>query len=376
LGDIPSHHAKDRRLSPRIDDLLNATGHWFLYSGIQEESGGVARYYRCDLAKNALVSTEITGYAVSILLFLHSRLGDTEYFESALRAARFLTRTAWEPKLAVFPFEHSTNGHGPSALAYFFDTGIIIRGLLAAWRVSPESELLDICIAAGRAMLTDFNAGDVIHPILALPHKRPVAHAPRWSAGAGCYQLKAALAWYELYEATGEIRFLRAYESALEKSLATEKTFLPGEADPDKIMDRLHAYTYFLEGLLPVLHYPDPARVFRDGISRTESYLHEIAPVFERSDVYAQLLRLRLYGESLGALPLDTVAAADEARHAIGFQLSSEDPHVSGGFSFGRKFGKCLPFVNPASSAFCAQALTLWADHKNNAMNADPQSLI
>jgi hypothetical protein len=76
------------------------------------------------------------------------------------------------------------------------------------------------------------------------------------------------------------------------------------------------------------------------------------------------------------ALPLDTVAAADEARHAIGFQLSSEDPHVSGGFSFGRKFGKCLPFVNPASSAFCAQALTLWEDHKNNPVNADPQSLI
>jgi hypothetical protein len=307
---------------------------------------------------------------------LHSRLGDTEYFESALRAARFLTRTAWEPKLGVFPFEHSTNGHSPSALAYFFDTGIIIRGLLAAWRVSPESELLDICIAAGRAMLADFYAGDVIHPILALPHKRPVAHEPRWSASAGCYQLKAALAWHELYDATGETHFLRAYESAVEGSLATEKKFLPGAADPDRIMDRLHAYSYFLEGLLPVLHYPDVARVFRDGISRTASYLQEIAPVFERSDVYAQLLRLRLYGESLCALPLDMVAAADEARHALGFQLSSEDTHVSGGFSFGRKFGKLLPFVNPASSAFCAQALTLWEDHKNNAMIADPQSLI
>jgi hypothetical protein len=220
LGDTLSRHVADRRVTPGINELLNATGRWFLYSGIQEESGGVARYYRCDLAKNALVSTEITGYAVSTLLFLHSRLGDTEYFESALRAARFLTRTAWEPELGVFPFEHSINGHSPPALAYFFDTGIIIRGLLAAWRVSPEPELLDTCIAAARAMLTDFNTRDFIHPILALPHKRPIAHEPHWSAGSGCYQLKAALAWHELYDATGETHFLRAYESIVERSLA------------------------------------------------------------------------------------------------------------------------------------------------------------
>ena len=56
-------------LSP-TDTLIDAAGRWFLQSGIQEASGGVARYYRSDLRKNAPVSTEITGYAVSTLLFL------------------------------------------------------------------------------------------------------------------------------------------------------------------------------------------------------------------------------------------------------------------------------------------------------------------
>lgn len=356
--------------------LLDATGRWFLYSGIQQASGGVARYYRSDTGEYARISTEISGYALSTLLFLHLRLGDSEYFESALRTARFLTRTAWDPKLGVFPFEQSLNGDTSPALAYFFDTGIIIRGLLAAWRVSAEAELLDTSITAGRAMLADFFARDVSHPVLALPHKRPLAHGPLWSTCPGCYQLKAALAWHELYDATGETQFLRAYESVVERSLATEKNFLPGEADPNRVMDRLHAYTYFLEGLLPMLNQSDYARVFRDGIHRTMAYLREIAPVFERSDVYAQLLRLRLYGDSLGVLPLDMVAAAHEAQQATTFQLFSADPHISGGFSFGRRNGKLLPFVNPASSAFCVQALTLWEDHKNNAMNANPQSLI
>ncbi len=76
--------------------MIEAAGRWFLHSGIQEASGGVARYYRSDLGQNARVSTEITGYAVSTLLFLHERTGDSAYLDAALRAARFLTRVAWD----------------------------------------------------------------------------------------------------------------------------------------------------------------------------------------------------------------------------------------------------------------------------------------
>ena len=365
-----------QQLVRSTNDRLSAAGRWFLESGIQDASGGVARYYRCDLGKNACVSTEITGYAVSVLLFFHLRTGQTEYLESALRAARFLTRTAWDAQLGTFPFEHSRNGDRPPALAYFFDTGIVIRGLLAAWRVSQQAEFRDTAIAAGRAMLADFSSGDLIHPILALPHKRPLPYETNWSAAPGCYQLKSAMAWYELFEITGETYFLRAYESAVESVLASAHDFLPGETDPHKVMDRLHAYAYFLEGLLPFLHRGDCAGPFGTGIDRIAAYLREIAPLFVRSDVYAQLLRLRLYGKVLGATPFDAPAAANEARQALAFQFQCEDPCASNGFSFGRKNGQLLPFVNPVSTAFCAQALALWDDHRNNTIDAHPRTLI
>jgi hypothetical protein len=141
-------------------------------------------------------------------------------------------------------------------------------------------------------------------------------------------------------------------------------------------MDRLHAYAYFLEGLLPALGRPECAQVFQTGIDRVAAYLREIAPSFARSDVYAQLLRARLYGESLAAIPLDTGAAAHEAEEAAKFQLHSEDPRIGGGFGFGRKGGEPLPFVNPVSTAFCLQALSLWDDRKNQAFDARRQALI
>jgi hypothetical protein len=333
----------------RSDTLIEAAGRWFLHSGIQEASGGVARYYRSDLGQNAPVSTEITGYAVSTLLFLHQRIGDAAYLDAALRAARFLTRVAWDAKLATFPFELAP---GP-AFAYFFDCGIIVRGLLCAWRVTQEAEFRDIAIAAGRAMLTDFPSDQGIHPILALPDKHPLAREPRWSASPGCYQLKSAMAWHELFEVTGDRKFQTAYESALQAALENDYAFLAAEPGPLRVMDRLHAYAYFLEGLLPVLDRPECAAAFRNGVDRVSRLLREIAPTFARSDVYAQLLRARL----LGGLPLDETAAVHEAEQASSFQTAS------GGFLFGRRHGEALPFVNPVSTAFCVQALALWEDH-------------
>jgi len=73
---------------PNIDSMLHRSGGWFLQSGIQEPGGGVARYYRADLGKNARVSTEITGYVVSALLYLAERTGDSSYTQAAVRAAR------------------------------------------------------------------------------------------------------------------------------------------------------------------------------------------------------------------------------------------------------------------------------------------------
>jgi hypothetical protein len=362
------------------DISVEAAGRWFLHSGIQEAHGGVARYYRSDLGQNLPVSTEITGYTLSALLFLHQRTGDPAYLEAGLRAARFLTRLAWDARLGTFPFELPVNGASESALTYFFDCGIIVRGLLYAWRITKDVEYRDAAIAGGRAMLADFPSQSGLNPILLLPQKRPMVWEPRWSASPGCYQLKSALAWRELFEVTGESAFLRGYESALQAALDNDRHFLPGDEVQQRVMDRLHAYSYFLEGLLPVLDRPECATAFRNGVDRAAGYLREIAPLFARSDVYAQVLRVRLLGEASGALPLDRSAAAHEARQVATFQIALDgsrgDPRLAGGFLFGRKEGQDMPFVNPVSTAFCVQALALWNDRTSGRMETARQDLI
>lgn len=352
---------------------LARAGAWFLHSGIQEPNGGVARYYLCEERRNLRVSTEITGYAVSALAYLHARTGDIAYLDAANRAARFLIHEAWDEDSSTFPFEPLENGAG---FAYFFDCGIIVRGLLTLWRRTRETDYFERAKEAALAMAFDFPGEGVFHPIITLPEKQPLAYEPRWSRSPGCYQAKSAMAWFDLATMTQEQKAIELFETVVAYGVATHDSFLPGDPNPERVMDRLHAYCYFLEALLPVARREPCAEALRTGIDRVGHYLREISPVFERSDVGAQLLRVRLMANLLGAVPLDVAAAREEAERAASFQSSEDDPRLSGGFYFGRKHGALLPYMNPVSTAFCLQALEMWDENQRGALVADTAALI
>jgi hypothetical protein len=355
-----------------LSDFVNQAGCWFLRSGIQEPAGGVARYYRSDIGQNLAVSNEITGYAASALAYLHSITEDTAFRDAAIRAARFLSGPAWDAAASAFPFEPG------SKRAYFFDTGIIVRGLMAAWRSSGEEEFLERAREAALSLAFDFLGEGEYHPIVSLPDKQPLPHEQRWSRSPGCYQLKSALAWHDIGRETGDVHAEKLYEAMLAQSLRTHESFLDAEPDSEKKMDRLHAYSYFLEALLPVSGRSEVRAALAGGLAKASALRREIAPVFERSDVAAQLLRVRLIAHHLNAVPLNAAEAREEAARASSFQAPVDHPdlRLRGGFFFGSRRGELLPFCNPVSTAFCTQALQLWSQHQAGRWSFDLRQLI
>ncbi len=336
-------------MSAHAQQIARATN-WLLHSGIQNTEGGVARFYRSDRETNNPVSTEITGYHVSTLAWLFEAIGSQELLQRTVLTANFLVDCCWNPELQTFPFEYPH-----ASPAYFFDCGIIVRGLRAAFRVTRKARYLEIADACAAQMAKDFDSGFDFHPILELPSKTATVREPRWSRSSGCYQLKSALAFQELRP--------EQWDRTLRQSLDQHDQFLPGHTDEERVMDRLHAYCYFLEALLISGRQEGIAL----GVQRMAYLLHRIAPVFARSDVYAQLLRVRIYAEAAGLLPLDMHTAALEAEQLAGFQMASADPRIDGGFCFGSKHGELLPYVNPVSTDFAIQALHLWQARQTGA---------
>jgi hypothetical protein len=342
--------------------MLEDAGRWFLRSGVRAPGGGVARYYRSDLAKNVGISTEITGYAVSTFSYLHTITGDPAYREAAMESARFLANDAWDRAAHTFPFELGSN------LAYFFDVGIIARGLLSTGAEAFRERVRE----AALSLAFDFIGDGAFHPVVTLPDKQPLEYEPRWSRSPGCYQLKSATVWLGV----GDEDAARMFDAALGAALATHEHFLPGDTDPNRVMDRLHPYLYFLEALLPVADRKECAQALASGIDRVGRLLREISPQFERSDVCAQLLRVRLVGHYLGAVPLDAAAAAEEADRVAKYRARSEDARLDGGFWFGQRGGEMLPYMNPVSTAFSLQALALWEQHRAGDWRFDVAQLI
>jgi uncharacterized protein YyaL (SSP411 family) len=322
-----------------LSSQLRAAGHWLARSGIQLPSGGVARYFRADLGLNRAVSTEITGYAVSALNYAHCATQDPEFLLAANRAAHFLTRVAWDARRATLPFEIE-----PAEFTYFFDCGIVARGLIALWRVTGECELIDAAQAIGHSMARDFAREDgSFWPVLGLPEKTPIPLDPaRWSRMPGCYQLKSAVAWRELAAITGDIAWSELYESALEAAIRSGEDYLEEQTNAHKAMDRLHPYLYFLEALLA---HPERAETVRRGALRVSEAFDALAPGFERADVAAQLLRVQC---AAGAPEQDCARTAARVR---------EFQRPDGGYYFGRKAGAWIPHVSPVPTVFAMQAL-------------------
>ena len=115
------------------------------------------------LKKNVTISTEITGYAVSTFSYLHAITGDPS----------LIARRRWD-RLASWRRMRGTRTRIPFLLrldrtrAYFFDVGIIVRGLLA----TGADEFCQRARDGALSLAFDFIGDGEFHPIIQLPDKQ------------------------------------------------------------------------------------------------------------------------------------------------------------------------------------------------------------
>jgi hypothetical protein len=359
---------------------------WLARSGIQNTSrdvklrGGVAAWYETDKKLYPFLYSEITGYALSALVFLHTVRPHQAWLAAAERAARWLIRNALlddggvKTRLYLVDHYESPNYSFDGGRVYAFDTAMVGYGLLQLFKRVPRS---DYAQAAHHVL--DFLTRRMGRPDGTFwPYYDPRRgkcgeDLGKWSDQAGTFHAKLALFLIDFsrrpgYEALGgRARLL------LDRILGAQKAdgrFVTGRKDNST---HLHPHAYTIEGLLyggvclKNKRYLDSAfrafewmlrAVSRDG-SVSSLYTPEGFSHHERSDIVAQLLRIGAILHALEPKRMRPRLATLEAvkRHLLLFQSNGAKASY-GGFIYGAATdGLQRPHVNAWATMFALQAL-------------------
>ena len=333
---------------------------WLTRSGIQRSSGGASRFYQTEASKYASISTAATSYFVSGLL-QSSEVDPDAAVECAQAAGRFLLDRAFDEDVGLFRHEVVEEGN-LHPWSYLLDSTAGVRALIDLWKATQEPTYAEQAERCGIAIKVNLSRMDgSFFPVFDLARHKPYEADEKWWQQPGVYHLKSALAFRLLADVVGLSEFKAMSDDLLQWCLKRHEGFAEPEPTAEMTMSRLHAYCYFLEGLLPKAGLdPDCSRALQFGILEIENLSQDVGHEFQRCDVLAQLLRLRLFADRLGIMELDYQQAGNEAAAIEEFQRQSSDPKIDGGFAFARKDSRLTPDGNTTATIFSLQALQMW----------------
>lgn len=307
-----------------LDPVAGIT-RWLLHSGTQNLSrnsktrGGFAAWYEIDTNQYPFLYSEITGYALTTLVYLHAQKPDRLLVRRAELAAEWLRRCARLPKGGVktryylvkdyetpnYSFQHGR--------VYTFDTAIVGYGVLQLYKLSKKKKYLDWVWEMTDFMTSKMRRADgLFHAYYDSVPARTGEDFEKWSDQAGSFHAKLALLLVDLWRITRDPRLKQLTRSLLDASLRLQKPegrFVTNTADNST---HLHPHCYTMEGLAYAAHHMD-LDVYRKPLKKAFAWTLKAVgedgsistfykdgqfDFHERSDIVAQVLRMGsiLYG--------------------------------------------------------------------------------
>lgn len=373
------------RKSGNPQSVLQA-GQWLLGSGIQHRGpqknlkGGVSAWYELDKKIYPFLYSEITGYALSTLVFLNRIHPHKKWIEHAQLAAQWLSKNAIQKnggvKTRLYLVKHyvSPNYSFDQGRVYAFDTAMVGYGLMQLYRLCPTQPVLDSAQRVLNFLIGSMRKEQsIFYPYYDSKRNKCGEDFGKWSDQAGSFHVKCALFLIDAYRLLGIAACQKASTALLNAALKQQKRdgrFVTGEKDGST---HLHPHSYTLEGLLyGAVHLKredclDAAfRGFEwmlKGVSTDGSvssiYENGRFSHHERSDIVAQVLRIGsiLYGLAPKDLQKYLPILDKVRRHLLLFQYQG-DKKQAGGFIYGfATDGLIRNHLNTWATMFAIQAL-------------------
>lgn len=305
------------------------------------------------------VYTEITGYAVSLFVFLARSEADPSYLRAAEDAAGFLLRI--QTRDGAYPHLPDPSAPEGPAPMYSFDTAACAVGLARLARMTKDDRYLESGLAAGRWLL-GMQLPDGSFRAMAV-RGGDVADPGGFFGDRSCIHAKVAIALLELGELSGRQEFRRAALRACDYALTMQAPDGAFWSRPDRGYVFTHAHCYACEGLWFAGSYLRESR-YMDAARRGIAWLaasqrpdggwlsNYRLSVFSRAGAREAFLRPRPSDAAAQAARLFSLLGSEcdaPRRAAIAFLLECQEP--AGGFLYRKtRLGQ-----SPHRFSWCAQ---------------------
>ena len=373
----------------RSKDVLHCNVEWLLNSGINIKNGGdkgaLYGWKYLNPPSYPFVYSEITGYAISCFLWIHSHFGRSDALNAAKVAAEWITKNMNSEFLLVAGYRKQKNFVEKGDLSsqiYLFDNAMIFAGLLNLYKINREKSLLRLACKMADSLINYFFNGSLISLALVDKLYRPRESAEKkWSASPGPYLSKLSIAFLELYKETNDVRYAKISNSVCDLSISLQRPDGRFETTPHSEITFLHPHLYACEGLIYSSIFQSEKRYLESGIKGIRWAAKQVNSKgglprdnskgsVEQSDAMCQLLRLlilcqsdllELLGESLFESTIDLLH-----KRILDFCIMSSDINRGG-----VRYQIGLESACSWCAMFCMQALELWQENTRGLLKRD-----
>ncbi len=360
----------------QLEENIASAINWLLHSGIQAESGAFNAWFDLDEKSYPFAYSEITGYAMTALLFFNRMEKQKGLMQRAEKAALWLHNNALSKEGAVRTRQYYDAKQADESFSFeggnvfAFDCGMVLNGFVNLFNETKKKEYLNYAEKIA-SFLDEKMFANEMHAVYNLKSKRFLDNPGKWSWQPGSYHAKAAIGLLDIAAITENGDFAgkagQLCENAVELQHKSGR-FITSKSDNST---HLHPHCYSAEGLLYAGIKLKEEKFVAAAEKATEWALLNQASnggvnaffggkwnSSQRSDVIAQVLRLAAALKSIGRLQ----SIADEKIGALCKRLLSfqnmKAGEQQGGFFYGQELdGGNKNCLNSWCTMFAAQAM-------------------
>ena len=406
------HKSEQIMIDPKeVEVSIAKAKEWLMNSGIQntdskllEVKGGFNLWYDINNENYFYTYSEITGYAITNLLFLREKENKNLYLLRAILAAEWIldkashksggvkTRYFFDKQNAQKDYDFS------SGVIHAFDNGIVLNGLIDLYNATEETRYLKTGKIIGDLLIEVMQKEDGgLHASYSHQEESFKNSDEKWSSQSGSFHGKVIMGLLKLYDVTKEEKYKNAAIKLSNYSLKFQEAdgrFVTYKKEGDT---HLHPHCYSAEGLVFAGLYLKSTTYLQSAAKAVtwaldhqmenngipSMYVNNKSIAVERSDVLAQTLRLGIIMRSLNLIDKSYEEKLHKlAQRLVAFQSKSDDARENGGFLYGIDIDyrsmqtSQKNHVNSWCTMFALQALTYYKEYMEGKFVFDKNELV